>query len=61
MAGGTDIERLRALVERVAESLVDSCTHDALGKACEDLGLLSPPSEAEPGSEQDPSKRQRVA
>ena len=32
MAGGTDIERLRALVERVAESLVDSCTHDALGK-----------------------------
>ena len=59
MAGGTDIERLRHLVEKTAGRLT-FCTHDELGEACAGLGLPEPPRQAEPGSEQGLSKAERV-
>jgi len=55
-----DIERLRDLVEGAAGCLVGLCTHDDLGETCAGLGLLDPPRQAEPGSEQGFTKRERV-
>lgn len=59
MAGWTDIQRLRYLVEEAAGCLT-ICTHDELGGARAGLGLPDPPRQAEPGSEQGLSKRERI-
>jgi hypothetical protein len=59
MAGGTDIQRLRHLVEE-ASGYLTVCTHDELGEACVGLGLPDPPYKAEPDAEQGLTKRERI-
>jgi hypothetical protein len=58
MAGEIDLERLRELVRSAA--LAIPCTHDSLGETCSAFGLPDPPRKAEPDSERDLTKRERI-